>query len=51
MQTLVEDLLTYSRAGVGEQTWMMVDLNQTLERVQSDLQGASRAIQSRNSCR
>ena len=40
MQTLIEDLLTYSRAGVSEQTWMVVDLNQTLERVQSDLQSA-----------
>lgn len=38
MQTLIEDLLTFSRAGVGEQTWMTVDLNQTLELVQSDLQ-------------
>ena len=38
MQTLIEDLLAFSRAGVGEQTWMTVDLNQTLELVQSDLQ-------------
>ncbi|MEL6496135.1 MAG: ATP-binding protein [Cyanobacteria bacterium J06623_7] len=38
MQTLIEDLLAYSRAGTGDQTWMTVDLNQTLERVQSDLQ-------------
>ena len=40
MQTLIEDLLTYSRAGVSEQTWMMVNLNYILERVQSDLQSA-----------
>ena len=40
MQTLIEDLLTYSRAGVGEQAWMMVDLNQTLEQVKHDLQSA-----------
>ncbi|MEO1671516.1 MAG: ATP-binding protein [Cyanobacteria bacterium J06631_2] len=38
MQSLIEDLLTFSRAGVGEQTWMTVDLNQILEQVKSDLQ-------------
>ncbi|MEO1691071.1 MAG: ATP-binding protein [Cyanobacteria bacterium J06631_6] len=40
MQTLVEDLLAFSRAGVGEQTWMKVDLNQTIELVKADLQSA-----------
>ena len=40
MQTLVEDLLTYSRTGTGEQTWITVDLNQTLILVQSELQSA-----------
>jgi len=38
MQTLIEDLLTYSRTGTGEQTWITVNLNQTVDRVQSDLQ-------------
>lgn len=37
MQTLVEDLLTYSRTGTGEQTWITVDLNHTLTQVQSEL--------------
>ncbi len=40
MQTLIEDLLTYSRAGTGEQTWIKVDLNQIVEQVKSDLQSA-----------
>ena len=38
MQTLVEDLLTYSRTGTGEQTWITVNLNQIIDRIQSDLQ-------------
>ena len=38
MQNLIEDLLIYSRTGVGEQTWMSVDLNQTVAQVQFDLQ-------------
>lgn len=38
MQNLIEDLLTYSRTGTGDQTWMSVDLNQTVVQVQLDLQ-------------
>ena len=38
MQTLVEDLVTYSRTGKGEQTWITVELNHTLAQVQSELQ-------------
>ena len=38
MQTLVEDLLTYSQTGTGEQTWITVDLNQILSQLQSELQ-------------
>ena len=40
MQTLIEDLLIYSRTGSGEQTWITVDLNQTVVQVQADLQAA-----------
>ncbi len=40
MQTLIEDLLAYSRAGTGEQTWILVDLNQVLHQVTKDLQSA-----------
>jgi len=38
MQTLVEDLLTYSRTGTGEQTWIVVDLNQIIAQIRMDLQ-------------
>ena len=38
MQALVGDLLAYSRAGNGEQTWMTVDLNQTVTQIESELQ-------------
>ncbi|MEL6927662.1 MAG: ATP-binding protein [Cyanobacteria bacterium J06600_6] len=37
MQTLVEDLLTYSRTGTGEQTWIKVNLDLTVAQVQYDL--------------
>ena len=37
MQTLIADLLTYSRAGNSEQTWVMVDLNQVLHQVMENL--------------
>ncbi|MDJ0596005.1 MAG: ATP-binding protein, partial [Pleurocapsa sp. MO_226.B13] len=37
MQALIEDLLAYSRAGKSEQTWIVVDLNQTLQQVQENL--------------
>ena len=40
MQNLIEDLLTYSHTATGEQTWITVDLNQTVALVQSDLQSA-----------
>ena len=40
MQVLIEGLLAYSSAGSSEQTWMSVDLNQTLIQVKSDLQSA-----------
>lgn len=40
MQTLIEDLLAYSRAGKGEQTWVMVDLNQALQQVKDNLHSA-----------
>lgn len=40
MQTLIEDLLTYSRTGTGEQTWITVDLNQIVAQVQADLHSA-----------
>ncbi|MDJ0687814.1 MAG: response regulator [Xenococcaceae cyanobacterium MO_188.B32] len=38
MQTLIQDLLTYSRAGKNEQTWISVDLNETLKQIIVDLQ-------------
>lgn len=40
MQNLIDDLLTYSQTGTGEQTWITVDLNQIVAQVQSDLQSA-----------
>ncbi len=40
MQGLIEDLLTYARAGTGEQTWVKVDLNQVVAQVMSDLESA-----------
>ncbi len=40
MQGLIEDLLTYSCAGKGEQTWIIVDLNQIVDQIKSDLQSA-----------
>ncbi len=40
MQALIEDLLAYSRAGKSKQTWIVVDLNQTLQQVQENLYSA-----------
>ena len=40
MQTLIEDLLTYSRAGKSEQTWIMIDLNQVWHQVTENLYSA-----------
>ena len=40
MQTLIEDLLAYARAGKSEQTWVMVDLNQVLHQVTENLHSA-----------
>ncbi len=40
MQGLIEDLLTYARAGTGEQTWIKLDLNQIVAQVISDLESA-----------
>ena len=40
MQTLIEDLLAYSRAGKSEQTWITVDLNQVLHQVTENLHSA-----------
>ena len=40
MQTLIENLSTYSRTGTGEQTWITVNLNQIVAQVQSDLRSA-----------
>ncbi len=40
MQTLIQDLLSYSRAGKSEQTWIFVDLNNILEKITQDLQAA-----------
>ena len=42
MQTLVRDVLAYSRAGTSQQTWSEVDLNRLLETVQIDLLGIIR---------
>lgn len=39
MQTLIRDLLEYSRAGKNEQTWIEIDLNQIVKGVIVDLQG------------
>ena len=39
MQTLVRDILAYSRVGTSTQTKLNVDLNRLLETVQIDLQG------------
>ena len=39
MQSLIHDVLEYSRAGKDEQTWLTTDLNQLLESVIIDLQG------------
>ncbi len=38
MQTLIQDLLAYSRAGKNEQTWISVNLEETLQQVIVDLQ-------------
>ena len=38
MQNLIQDLLAYSRAGKHEQTWISVDLEETLKQVIADLQ-------------
>ncbi|WP_019504814.1 ATP-binding protein [Pleurocapsa sp. PCC 7319] len=40
MQTLIANLLAYSRAGKSEQTWVMVDLNQVLHQVTENLHSA-----------
>jgi light-regulated signal transduction histidine kinase (bacteriophytochrome) len=39
MQSLIRDVLVYSRAGKSEQTWLNVDLNQLITNVMIDLQG------------
>ncbi|MEM8720962.1 MAG: ATP-binding protein [Cyanobacteria bacterium P01_G01_bin.39] len=38
IQTLIEELLAYSRAGRAEQTWVTVDFNQVIEKVKLNLQ-------------
>lgn len=38
MQNLIKDLLTYSRAGKNEQTWIPVNLEETLKQIIIDLQ-------------
>ena len=40
MQTLIEDLRNYAQAGKSEQTWLMIDLNQVMQQVITDLQQA-----------
>jgi light-regulated signal transduction histidine kinase (bacteriophytochrome) len=40
MQTLIQDLLAYSRAGGGQQTWISLDLKTLLSKVTEDLQAA-----------
>lgn len=40
MQTLIEDLLAYSRAGKSEQTWVMTNLNQVWHQVTENLYSA-----------
>ncbi len=45
MQTLIQDLLLYARAGKSEQTWVSVDLNSILDKVTQDLQAAIAATQ------
>ncbi|MEM8675055.1 MAG: ATP-binding protein [Cyanobacteria bacterium P01_G01_bin.67] len=40
MQALIKDLLAYSHAGTGEQTWITVDFNQIVKQIQSDLHSA-----------
>ena len=40
MQTLIQDLLLYSRAGKSQQTWVFVNLNTILDKVNLDLQAA-----------
>ena len=40
MQTLIEDLQAYSRAGKSDQTWVMVDLNHAWQQVEENLQYA-----------
>ena len=40
MQTLIQDLLAYSRAGKNEQTWISVNLKETLQQVIIDLQAS-----------
>ena len=38
MQTLIQDLLFYARAGKSDQTWVSVDLNNIIDKVTQDLQ-------------
>ncbi|GAB4543430.1 MAG: hypothetical protein Tsb0014_36990 [Pleurocapsa sp.] len=45
MQTLIQDLLLYSRAGKGEDTWMSVALKETINEVIQDLQSSIRHSQ------
>ncbi len=40
MQTFIQDLLTYSRAGKSEQTWVYCDLQELVARVIQNLQAA-----------
>lgn len=40
MQTLIQDLLAYSRTNEGERTFIMTDLNKVVEEVTDDLQDA-----------
>lgn len=45
MQTLIQDLLIYSRAGKGEETWVSIGLKNVLDRVIQDLQASIRKTQ------
>ncbi len=40
MQILIEDLRNYAQAGKSEQTWLIIDLNQVMQQVITDLQQA-----------
>jgi signal transduction histidine kinase len=43
MQTLIQDLLVYCRAGKNEQTWILIDLKEIVQQVIQDLQETIKA--------